>query len=139
MLSSTIYSIEIYTHILCYREEPALAEYHPRENEGENFGVGFFPILEIPGQTQLSKIVFPNSFALNTELCAMMQAMSKTCTVEAENFTTIWNGEKAPESNGTVTVKWPGPGKDPTPRKSKPAATPATGKSLSSSSIFFSL
>ena len=105
-------------------------EYTPRENPGEKLGMAFLPILEIPGQAALKSVTYPYGFSLCTELCALMAAMSAPCTVKADEYVAALAKDGAPEVNGVISAKWPGPGKDPTSKKDRPASTPSTGKFL---------
>ena len=87
-------------------------EYIPRENPGEGYGVGFFPILEVPGQAQIKDIVFPSSRTLETELCSALRAAVPATTVKVEDFQNIWEEDRCPDGNGSINLRWPNPGKD---------------------------
>ena len=52
------------------------------ENAGTNYGVGFIPTLEITGAQDPTKITFPSSHALNTELCALLAMTEPANAVE---------------------------------------------------------
>ena len=87
-------------------------EYHPRENLGEGYGVGFIPLLEIAAATNVTQINYPFSFALNSKLCLLMQAITPTCSVKAKNFAATLAEQDPPQPNGRLPDKyrWPGPG-----------------------------
>ena len=87
-------------------------EYLPRENLGEGFGVGIFPILEILGQADTNDITFPASYAIETEVCNALRAALPPSTIPAAEFEAAWAGEACPEANGTLRCRWPNPGKD---------------------------
>ena len=89
-----------------------LVEYIPRENAGEGFGVAFFPILEILGQTPVEEITFPSSLTLETELCAALRAAVPTSSIAAADFTTTWDGDNCPPITGTILHQWPNCGKE---------------------------
>ena len=75
-------------------------EYIPRENEGEGYGVAFFPILEVIGQAPVESIAFPTSLTLETELCTALRAALPTSTVAADEFEDNWDEDRAPPVSG---------------------------------------
>ena len=101
-------------------------EYTPREDDGENYGVGWFPILEIMGNKEISKISFPSSHVLNKELCALMAAAAPTNTVGPEEWEETIAADDCPPTANTITIKWPAAGKEAPADRPKPRT--ATGK-----------
>ena len=103
-------------------------DYFPRENPGEGFGVGIFPLLEVPGATTADKINFPASYSLESELCSAMQAALPLSTINKEEFGAVWSGASCPAVNGTLRCKWPSPGKNLANKKKAGNGNSSTGK-----------
>ena len=104
-------------------------EYFPRENPGEGYGVGIFPILEVLGQANPNDITFPSSYAIEVELASALRAALPTSTVLTANYETVWAAENCPDSNGTLRCRWPAPGKKLSDKKK---ANTNSGNSLTS-------
>ena len=82
------------------------------ENAGTNYGVGFIPTLEITGAQDPTKITFPSSHALNTELCALLAMTEPANAVEMAEYTTSIQAEECPATRETLALKWPSAGKE---------------------------
>ena len=105
-------------------------DYFPRENPGEGFGVGIFPLLEVPGATTADKINFPASYSLESELCSAMQAALPLSTITKEEFGAVWSGASCPAVNGTLRCKWPGPGKNLANKKKAGNSSSSAGNTV---------
>ena len=88
-----------------------MVEYIPRENNGENFGLAFFPVLEILGQAAPKDIRFPSPHALETELCEAMRAAVWANTIKADDYMNKWEEDEHPAVTGSISHQWPNPGK----------------------------
>ena len=82
------------------------------ENAGTNYGVGFIPTLEITGAQDPTKITFPSSHALNTELCALLAMTEPANAVEMAEYTNSIQAEDCPATKESLPLKWPSAGKE---------------------------
>ena len=80
--------------------------YHPRENLGVGYGVGFFHLVEVMAATPVTKINYLLSFALISELCSLMRGINPTCTVMAEDFASTLTEELPPAPSGLHPDKY---------------------------------
>ena len=88
------------------------------ENVGTNYGVGFIPTLEITGAQDPTKITFPTSHALNTELCALLAMTEPANTVEKAEYENSIQADQCPATTETLAYKWPSAGKEVSASKS---------------------
>ena len=93
-----------------YSASDPLIEFLPVEDAGTNYGVGFIPTLEITGAQDPTKVTFPSSHALNTELCELL-AMTEPANA-VKDFTSSMQAVDCPATKETLAFKWPSAGKE---------------------------
>ena len=82
-----------------------MVECTPREDNAENYWVGWFLVLKIMGNKDINKISFPSSHVLNKELSALMVTTVPTNMDGPNNWEETITAEDCPPNSNTITNK----------------------------------